>query len=100
MVPHRAGDDYVREVFDRLRECSVLPAVIGPRWAAVTGNGAFDWVHREIHEALTSGMRVVPVLIEDAKLPAKSDLPTDIADLRGARRCACGTTLSRTTSPR
>jgi hypothetical protein len=77
----RAGDDYVREVFDRLRECSVLLAVIGPHWTTVTGNSAFDWVHREIHEALTSGIRVVPVLIEDAKLPGRSELPDDIADL-------------------
>lgn len=77
----RAGDDYVREVFDRLRECSVLLAVIGPHWTADAGNDAFNWVHREIHEALTAGLRVVPVLIEDAELPKKSELPADIADL-------------------
>jgi hypothetical protein len=78
----RAGDDYVREVFERLRECSVLLAVIGRRWAVTTG--MFDWVRREISEALESGLRVVPVLIENAELPAKSDLPTDIA---GLTRC-------------
>jgi hypothetical protein len=82
----RAGDDYVREVFQRLRECSVLLAVIGPRWA-VAGtdeDGAVDWVHREISDALASGLRVVPVLIENAELPATSDLPADIA---GLTRC-------------
>lgn len=79
----RAGDDYVREVFQRLRECSVLLAVIGPRWA-VAGTGAVDWVRQEIFEALASGVRVVPVLIENAELPATSDLPFDIA---GLTRC-------------
>ncbi|RLK59611.1 TIR domain-containing protein [Actinokineospora cianjurensis] len=74
----RAGDDYVREAFDRLRECSVLLAVIGERWSV---SGERDWVRREIAMALASGIRVVPVLIEDADLPVVADLPDDIVGL-------------------
>jgi hypothetical protein len=74
----RAGDDYVREAFDRLRECSVVLALIGSRWSVADER---DWVRREIAEALSSGIRVVPVLIEDAELPAVAQLPDDIAGL-------------------
>ncbi|MGH3878561.1 MAG: TIR domain-containing protein [Actinophytocola sp.] len=77
-----AGDDFVREVFTRLRECEVLLALIGPRWAEVIGrDGAVDWVRREIAEALAGGILVVPVLIENADLPRESTLPADIARL-------------------
>ena len=84
----RAGDDFVRVVFDNLRQCEVLLAVIGPRWldthGAEHGHGLgrdVDWVHREIAEAFATGVRVIPVLIEDADMPAEDRLPPDIAAL-------------------
>src|SRR5262249_39448028 len=40
-----------------------------------------DWIRREIAEALSGGLRVVPVLTGDAALPAEADLPSDIAGL-------------------
>src|SRR5262249_17682192 len=40
-----------------------------------------DWIRREIAEALSGGLRVVPVLTGDAALPAEADLPADIAGL-------------------
>jgi O-acetyl-ADP-ribose deacetylase (regulator of RNase III) len=75
------GDDFVREVFDNLRRCQVLLAVIGPRWLEF-GGGKFDWVHREIAEAFKLGIRVIPVLLEDAELPDEAALPEDIKALR------------------
>lgn len=75
----RAGDDFEAEVFARLRRSQVLLAVIGPRWLEFTGDPGTDWVLREIAEAFALGLRVIPVLIEDAELPA--DLPAPIAAL-------------------
>src|SRR5262249_15265372 len=40
-----------------------------------------DWVRREIAEALSLGLRVIPVLTGDGQLPAEADLPEDIAGL-------------------
>ncbi len=82
----RAGDDYVHEVFDNLRQCEVVLALIGPRWLEFSDRGGeakprVDWVRREIAEAFTKRIRVIPVLIEDAELPAASRLPADIAAL-------------------
>lgn len=77
-----AGDDFVHEVITRLRECEVLLALIGSRWAELLGRDrADDWVRREIAEALEAGVRVVPVLIENTELPHESKLPADIARL-------------------
>jgi TIR domain-containing protein len=81
----RPGDDFVQEIFSSLRSCTVLLAVIGPEWTVparhLGPDRDQDWVHREIAEAFTSGVRVIPVLIEDAELPKEPDLPSDIAAL-------------------
>lgn len=85
----RAGDNFVREVFDRLQQSQVLFALIGQRWLEFHssphdyyGFGPdHDWVHHEIAEAFRLRKRVIPVLIDDAELPAESSLPPDIAGL-------------------
>lgn len=83
----RSGDDFVHELFARLRECDVLLAVIGPNWADYGGRARrpggvdFDWVHQEIAEAFASGLRVIPVLVEDAELPDERRLPPQISGL-------------------
>src|SRR5215468_8546073 len=83
-----AGTDFAEELLGRLRACSVLVVVIGPRWLTLTNEAGQrriddpgDWIRREITEALTCGLRVIPVLTGDAALPAEADLPADIAGL-------------------
>jgi len=83
-----AGSDFVEELLTRVRACSVLLVVIGPRWLIVADSAGHrriddptDWVRREIAEALSHGLRVIPVLTGDAALPAETDLPQDIAGL-------------------
>lgn len=83
-----AGADFVGELLGRLRACSVLLVVIGPRWLTLTNaagqrrlDDPQDWIRREIAEALSHGLRVIPVLTGDVKLPAEADLPKDIAGL-------------------
>jgi tetratricopeptide (TPR) repeat protein len=83
-----AGTDFVDELLGRLRACSVLVVVIGPRWLSLTDKAGRrridspqDWIRREIAEALSRGLLVIPVLTGDATLPTKEDLPEDIAGL-------------------
>src|SRR5262249_4686291 len=74
---------------DSLHQCLVLLAVIGPRWLESGGRntvvGDFDrghdWVHWEIAEAFARGIRVIPILIDDADLPGEASLPAPIARL-------------------
>jgi hypothetical protein len=83
-----AGSDFVDILLTRLRSCSVLVAVIGPRWLAATDENGDrridnprDWIRREIVEALSNGLRVIPVLTDDATLPTEVQLPQDIVGL-------------------
>ena len=80
----RPGDDFAEEIISNVRACTVLLAVIGPDWlnpARAVMRDATDWVHREISEALGQRIRVIPVLVEDAHLPAAEQLPKEIAAL-------------------
>src|SRR5215475_8637309 len=52
-----AGADFVEELLGRLRACSVLLVVIGPRWLTLTDTAGQrriddprDWIRREIAE--------------------------------------------------
>ncbi len=83
-----AGADFVEELLGRLRACSVLLVVIGPRWLTLTDaagqrriDDPRDWIRREIVEALACGLRIIPVLTGDILLPVEADLPGDIAGL-------------------
>jgi hypothetical protein len=83
-----AGADFVEELLDRVRLARVMLAVIGPRWLAATNlagrrriDDPDDWIRRELAEAFAAGVRVIPVLTEQVKMPAATDLPADIAAL-------------------
>src|SRR5215204_5337453 len=70
---------------DKIREAAasshVLLAVIGPRWLAPEADGKRrlddpeDYVRAEIASALKQGVRVIPVLVQDAPVPRAEDLP-------------------------
>ncbi|MBB5873452.1 O-acetyl-ADP-ribose deacetylase (regulator of RNase III)/diadenosine tetraphosphatase ApaH/serine/threonine PP2A family protein phosphatase [Allocatelliglobosispora scoriae] len=78
----RPGDDFVTQIHDSLRSCVALLAVIGPDWLRHSRpDPNDDWVRREIAEAFAQGLRVVPILVEDATLPPADQLPDDIAAL-------------------
>lgn len=69
----------------------VLVAVMGRGWLRTKGrNGRAiddpdDWVHRELAEALSHRITVVPLLVNGAKRLAKEDLPPALADLGRAQ---------------
>src|SRR5215470_1760117 len=82
------GADFAEELLGRLRTCSVLLVVIGRRWLTLTDAAGArriddpqDWIRREIVEALANGLRVIPVLTDDVRLPSERALPDDIAGL-------------------
>lgn len=77
----RLGDDFVDQVFDTLSRCQVLIAVIGRSWPSLLGDPEQDWVQREISDAFSRGIRVIPVLIEDAEVPGEAELPDGIKAL-------------------
>ena len=89
----RPGQDFVDAIQSTLDSSSVVLVVIGPRWLDArddAGNRRLDDeddLHRiEIEKALSRKppMVVVPVLVEDARMPKPADLPEPVRVL--ARR--------------
>lgn len=86
-VSLRPGDDFPTVIWDALRHCSALVAVIDADWltAGVDGRRFIDdpqdWVRREIAMALAWKRRVIPVPLASTAIPASSDLPKEIARL-------------------
>lgn len=95
------GVDFVEAIDRALRSCGVLLAVIGPRWLNVADaagrrrlEDADDFIRLEIASALgNSTVRVIPVLVEGAEMPAADQLPDDLKPL--ARRNAIELTDKR-----
>jgi hypothetical protein len=82
------GTDFVNRLDAALRQCDVMLVLIGERWAG--GDGATrsrlhdpdDWVRLEVRTALQCGMKVIPVLLDGASMPAEKSLPEDLRPLR------------------
>jgi hypothetical protein len=87
------GADFTTAIADAVESCDVMLALIGSRWAtAVTPDGTRrlddpdDYVVAEVAAALERDVRVIPVLIENAPMPAADALPERLRGL--ARRNA------------
>lgn len=82
------GMDF-REHIDRaVQQCDVMLVLIGDAWLAVMPdkdrNRLFDpqdFVRTEIEAALRRSIPIVPVLVENAKMPGAEDLPPSIQNL-------------------
>ena len=82
------GQNYTVAIDRALDEADALLAVIGPGWlTAATPHGAprlseaGDYVRLELARALHRNVRVIPVLVGGAALPAATDLPTELQEL-------------------
>ena len=82
------GQDFTAAIDRALDDCDAVLAVIGPGWlTAATPQGAprlfdaDDYVRLELARALDRNVRVVPVLVGGAALPAASELPDDLKGL-------------------
>lgn len=82
------GEDYVEKIQAIVRSCDVLLAVIGKDWLTAKDSvgrrrldDPRDWVRVEISTALSRGIRVIPILIDEAAMPDHVALPEDLAEL-------------------
>jgi hypothetical protein len=82
----KPGADFADAITRAVRACKVLVAVIGPGWQGRRLDDPEDWVRVEVGTALALGVRVIPVLVGDAVMPDRANLPGDLAGL--ARRSA------------
>jgi hypothetical protein len=78
------GVDFVETIRNSLSSCSILLALIGKDWVGLQADGRRridndnDYVQAEIAYALDRGIRVIPILIDNAVMPKLEDLPTNL----------------------
>jgi hypothetical protein len=87
------GDDFVEVITDAVGSCEVLLVLIGNQWLTITDQNQRrrlddpgDFVRLEIEAALTRNVRVIPVLVQGARMPRADELPDSLSKL--ARRHA------------
>ena len=80
------GDDFVDRITDAVAACDVLLALIGPQWLTMTDDkgrrrldNPEDFVRLEVKAALSRNVRVVPILVDGARMPPAEELPDDLA---------------------
>ena len=84
------GVPFAEAISNAISKCNVVLVVIGPSWLEMKNEQGQrrldepkDWIRREIEIALESRAKVIPVLVEGAKVPEAEDLPESIASLAG-----------------
>ncbi len=83
------GKDFVEGIDCEVANCDVLLAVIGPKWLKILRsrqNAADDFVRIEIESALRQGKPVIPLEVDDGKIPSETELPhamQKLANLQG-----------------
>jgi hypothetical protein len=79
------GENFDVALDDALRRAGVVLVLIGPGWSTElqqrSTRSERDFVRLEISRALATQLRVIPVLLRGAGLPAPADLPDDMQAL-------------------
>jgi TIR domain len=82
------GDDFVEVITRAVGSCDVLLALIGEEWLTITDDHGHrrldnpeDFVRLEIEAALARNVRVIPILVDGARMPRADELPASLARL-------------------
>jgi hypothetical protein len=82
------GEDFERRIGDRLARATHVFLLIGPQWAGPPGRSGQprlfdtdDLVRREARLALNSRAQVVPILLDETRMPRPAELPEDLRSL-------------------
>src|SRR5262249_8995672 len=86
------SEDFVAYLNRQVAACDIVVAVIGKKWLKAKNKRGLrlhqpdDWVAIELAAALTRNIRVIPILVDGARMPSESELPESLRPL--ARRHA------------
>ena len=79
---------FADEIRRQLKSATACLVMIGPRWLSCTGSAGKprlddpnDLLRVEVATALRLGLRTIPVLVQDAKMPRREELPEDLRAL-------------------
>ena len=84
------GDEFVERMKAKMACIIFDMALIGPQWLTMTDedgqrrlDNPEDYVRLEIETALTRKIRVIPILVDEARIPRANELPATLAPLVG-----------------
>jgi hypothetical protein len=76
------GVDFTAAIRRAVGECDIMLALIGDKWTGVVDRHGRrrledpdDWIVQEIRSALDRDIRVIPALVDPARMPARTELP-------------------------
>ena len=84
------GADIEQYLKAKLSSCAVVLVAIGPGWLTASGEPGSrrlddeeDWVRLELEIALAADIAIVPLLLQESRMPSASDLPPSLRRLVG-----------------
>jgi pterin-4a-carbinolamine dehydratase len=84
----RDADLWAAKIHAALTAASIVIVVIGRSWLSIRDeferrriDNPDDWVRRELELSLEQNKTIIPILIEDAKVPAREALPASVTRL-------------------
>jgi predicted ATPase/DNA-binding SARP family transcriptional activator len=75
------GKDFRQVIAESIRNVDVVLVIIGRGWVSKRLADAADFVRLEVAEALRQKKVVVPILLDNTKMPSAIGLPAEIADI-------------------
>jgi uncharacterized membrane protein YhaH (DUF805 family) len=82
------GVDFVKALDEQVANCTAFIAVLGPDWLTAKDHAdqrrlddPSDYVRLEIEAALKRDIRVIPVLVDGARMPRTEELPESLRPL-------------------
>jgi TIR domain len=74
------GEDFMQKIEQTIQQSKAMLVVIGPRWLeGATSEGAYAL--REVELGLKYGLKIIPLLVDNASMPARAALPESIRAL-------------------
>jgi hypothetical protein len=86
VVSIEAGEDFRIDIADAVAKSSIMLVIIGRNWLKDTAgrrrlNDPGDVLRLEVEQALQMEVYIVPVLVDNAEMPARHDLPESLQPL-------------------
>jgi len=75
------GQRFDRRILEELDKCIALIVMIGDEWLTDRLENTDDWVRLEIEKAIKREIMLIPILVDNAKMPPEEKLPETIKDL-------------------
>jgi serine/threonine protein kinase len=88
-----AGDIWNDEIKTKLEETEIVLVIIGKEWLTKDSNefgmrridNDNDWVRKEVETAIKNNKIIIPILLNDAKMPPSAALPDPIKKLESSQ---------------